>query len=65
MQTSFPSYLAAVRVRTAISLLADESYTITDCADREGFQSTTTFNRVFREITGYSPRDYRKLHAIG
>ena len=65
MQTSFPSYLAAVRVRTAISLLADESYTITECAFRAGFQSTTTFNRVFREITGYSPRDYRKLHAIG
>ncbi|MBO7356271.1 MAG: AraC family transcriptional regulator, partial [Lachnospiraceae bacterium] len=27
-----------------------------------GFQSTTTFNKVFRDITGYSPRDYRKLY---
>ena len=63
MQTSFPGYLAAVRVRTAIRLLADEDLSITDCAFQAGFQSTTTFNKAFREVTGYSPREYRKLHS--
>ena len=63
MQTSFPGYLAGVRVRTAIRLLADEDLTITECAFQSGFQSTTTFNKAFREITGYSPREYRKLQA--
>ena len=62
MQTSFPSYLSAVRVRTAIRLLADEDLSITECAYNSGFQSTTTFNRVFRNMTGFSPREYRKLH---
>ncbi len=62
MQTSFPNYLAGIRVRTAIRLLADERISITDCAFQAGFQSTTTFNKAFREITGYSPREYRKLH---
>ena len=63
MQTSFPAYLAGIRVRTAIRLLADENLPITECAFQSGFQSTTTFNKAFRDITGYSPREYRKLHA--
>jgi AraC-like DNA-binding protein len=63
MQTSFPGYLAGIRVRTAIRLLADKNLSITDCAFQSGFQSTTTFNKAFREITGYSPREYRKLNA--
>ncbi len=62
MHTSFPAYLASIRVKSASSLLMDKNLSITDCAFMSGFQSTTTFNKVFREITGYSPRDYRKLY---
>ncbi len=62
MKTSFPAYLSSVRVRTAIRLLAEENLSITDCAYQAGFQSITTFNRVFREITDHTPRDYRKLY---
>ncbi|MCR4940340.1 MAG: AraC family transcriptional regulator [Treponemataceae bacterium] len=58
---SFPSYLSGIRVRNAINLLAQESMSVTDCAFEAGFQSTTTFNKMFREFTGRSPRDYRKL----
>ena len=62
MHTSFPAYLASIRVKSASSLLMDKNLSITDCAFMSGFQSTTTFNKVFREIPGYSPRDYRKLY---
>ncbi|MBO4610420.1 MAG: helix-turn-helix transcriptional regulator [Lachnospiraceae bacterium] len=62
MHTSFPAYLASIRVKSASSLLMDKNLSITDCAFMSGFQSTTTFNKVFREVTGYSPRDYRKLY---
>lgn len=62
MQMTFPAYLASLRVKSATSLLLDKSHSITDCAFMAGFQSTTTFNKVFRDITGYSPRDYRKLY---
>ena len=62
MHTSFPAYLAGIRVKSASSLLMDKNLSITDCAFISGFQSTTTFNKVFREVTGYSPRDYRKLY---
>lgn len=61
-RTSFPTYLASIRVQNAIHLLADGSMSITDCAYEAGFQSTTSFNKLFHEMTGCSPREYRKLH---
>lgn len=64
-QMTFPAYLAGIRVQNAINLLADDHYSITDCAFMSGFQSTTTFNKVFREATGCTPREYRKLHKHG
>ncbi len=64
-RTSFPTYLASIRVQNAIHLLADGSMSITDCAYAAGFQSTTSFNKLFHEMTGCSPREYRKLHRHG
>ena len=62
MNMSFPVYLSNIRVQAAAKLLMDKSISITDCAFLAGFQSTTAFNKAFHEITGYSPRDYRKLY---
>ena len=62
MHISFPAYLSRVRVKKAASLLQDKDLSITECAFMSGFQSTTTFNKAFHDITGYSPRDYRKLY---
>ena len=60
---SFPAYLAGIRVQNAINLLENETLSVTDCAFEAGFQSTTTFNKIFHEIIGCSPREYRKMHA--
>lgn len=62
-QMSFPAYLSGIRVQNAIALLTDNSLSITDCAFMSGFQSTTTFNKCFLEITGCSPREYRRMHG--
>ena len=62
MHMSFPTYLANIRVKKAASLLLNDNLTITEVAFLSGFQSTTTFNKAFHDITGYSPRDYRKLY---
>ncbi len=62
MHMSFPTYLANIRVKSAASLLLDASLSITECAFQAGFQSTTAFNKTFHDVTGYSPRDYRKLY---
>ena len=61
--TSFPAYLGRIRLQNAITLLTDNALSITDCAYMAGFQSTTTFNKVFLETVGCSPREYRKLHS--
>ncbi|MBP5330485.1 MAG: helix-turn-helix domain-containing protein [Lachnospiraceae bacterium] len=62
-QRSFPEYLSEIRVQKAIHLLTQDNLSVTECAFRAGFQSITTFNKVFHDTTGYSPRDYRKLHT--
>ncbi len=62
MQMTFPAYLSRLRVKRATRYLLNKDLSITDCAFRAGFQSTTTFNKVFREIMGYSPSDFRKLY---
>lgn len=62
MNMSFPTYLANIRVRSAATFLLDENMSITECAFQAGFQSTTAFNKTFHDITGYSPREYRKLY---
>lgn len=62
MHMSFPAYLSDIRVKKAIVLLSDDRLPITECAFLAGFQSTTAFNKAFHDITGYSPRDYRKMY---
>ncbi len=62
MHMSFPSYLSSIRVKKAASLLLNDDLSITDCASYSGFQSTSSFNKAFHDITGYSPREYRKLY---
>lgn len=64
-QTPFPAYLSSIRVQNAINLLANENITITECAFMSGFQSTTTFNKLFKELTGCTPREFRKMHRQG
>lgn len=60
-QMTFPAYLSEIRVQNAMNLLADPSLSVTDCAFMAGFQSTTTFNKAFRELTGCTPREYRRM----
>ena len=64
MGTSFPEFLSGIRVQNVINLLLNENLSITECAFMAGFQSTTRFNKAFREVTGCTPREYRKMHAI-
>lgn len=53
------AYRNSVRIRKAMNLLA-EPYTIDEIAARVGFSSAVYFRRVFRNIMGKLPSDYRK-----
>ncbi len=59
--TTFITYLNQRRIKAAELLLLDEDMSVTDAAMQVGFSSLTTFNRVFKEIKGCTPSEFRKL----
>lgn len=56
---NFTSFLQAARIDDAKKLLHNTKRDIAQIAYDTGFGSLTHFNRVFRQLTGQSPRDYR------
>lgn len=63
LKTSFPSYINGLRLFDAMSLLRTTSLPITVISEKAGFATLRTFNRVFQELTGQTPVQWRKDHA--
>ena len=61
MKTSFPEFLHSLRTNQARALLRSTDKPVTDIAFECGFMSQRNFNRVFREIVGMPPSDFRLL----
>lgn len=61
MGVNFVTYLNMVRVEQAAYLLRNSESRITDIALNCGFNNIRTFNRVFKEITGYTPSEFLLL----
>ena len=60
---TFVSFLNKVRINEACKLLMSGSHNgIAAIAYSCGFNSITNFNRVFKSITGKSPRDYKEQY---
>lgn len=57
---SLPQLLNEQRVADAKRLLLDTDANIKVVAEEVGFNSIPSFNRVFKELEGCSPSDYRK-----
>jgi AraC-like DNA-binding protein len=53
-------YINSVRVKEAQKLLEQDRLKIMKIAEKAGFGSVAQFNRVFRDISGCSPLNYRK-----
>lgn len=62
-QKSVPQLLNELRVKEAKVLLAETDVEVTVISSESGFNSIATFNRVFKEIEGVSPTNYRKKKA--
>ncbi len=61
MGTNYSKWLNTIRLEKATELLADRQMTLTEIAMYSGFQSISSFNRVFRMETGMSPGEYRTM----
>lgn len=58
-KTNFRTYLGKIRAEYASELLRTTDDKIITIAKNSGFESISTFNRIFREIYGISPRKFR------
>lgn len=57
---SVPLLLNELRVQEAKILLNQTDAEISVIAEESGFNSIATFNRVFKDLTKFSPKEYRK-----
>lgn len=57
---TFKQYLSNFRVNMVKEALYDDSISITDIAFSHGFSSIKSFNRCFKDLTGTSPREFKK-----
>ena len=55
----FKEYLNNLRVECAKSILRSTDIPVAEIYEASGFENQRTFNRVFRDATGQSPRNYR------
>lgn len=57
---SFPQYKAQVRIRHACEMIEQGGQSMTDIAFAAGFESLSRFSRVFSQLKGMSPQQYRQ-----
>jgi len=50
-------------VERARRMLEDPSFALATIALEAGFADQSHFTRTFRRATGFTPREYRRLHA--
>lgn len=62
---TFVEYRNRLRIEQACRDLRETSHKIVDIAMNAGFDDLSHFNRVFRSLTGLSPRRYRENAARG
>lgn len=60
---SFNEYLNSRRIQAAIALLSSSELTVTEVALMSGFSSISTFNRVFRNIKGCTPTEFKQFQT--
>ncbi len=62
-EKSFPQLMNEHRVADAKRLLRETNANVKTVAEEVGFNSIASFNRVFKDFSGYTPSQYRKKAA--
>lgn len=57
----FSQYINITRIKEAELLLRETDMSITEISEQCGFENFSHFGKVFKELSGLSPRAYRKL----
>jgi len=59
---SFSDYLKEYRIDQAKKLLANDKMKIYEIAEKVGYSDSKYFCKVFKEVTGMSPKEYMKIY---
>ncbi len=59
---SFYKYVSLKRIETAEDMLRNPHITVTEIAMASGFSNSSAFIRMFRQINGCTPSEFRKMH---
>ncbi len=54
-------YRNNLRIQKAIEYLKDGSYTVGEISDKLSFNSSIYFRKIFKQITGTSPMEYKRM----
>ncbi|WP_238652616.1 helix-turn-helix domain-containing protein [Paenibacillus piscarius] len=57
---NFSDYIVTVRIEKAKLLMQNPNLKLAQIADMVGFHDVKYFSKVFKKLTGYSPKDYRE-----
>lgn len=57
---NFKSFVNIFRFETACKILGNKSEPITSVCDKSGFGSIRNLNRVFKQLSGFTPSEYRR-----
>ncbi|MBT2662844.1 response regulator [Bacillus sp. ISL-45] len=60
---NFVDYLKMVRVESAKRLLKETDFKILEISEMVGYKNPKQFARVFREVEGISPKEYREMNG--
>ena len=60
---TYSDYVKEIKIRQACYLLRKSYDPISTIAKQCGFESSSTFNRCFKQVTGCSPTEYRSKHG--
>ncbi len=64
VELSPAQYHLQLRINRACELLSKTTLPVAKISERTGFESAFYFSQIFREKTGYSPREYRTMTQV-
>lgn len=59
---SFSDYLKEYRINKAKKMLADDKLKIYEIAEKAGYSDPKYFCKIFKEVTGMTPKEYMKFY---
>ncbi|HAA90080.1 MAG: AraC-like transcriptional regulator [Thermoanaerobacterales bacterium 50_218] len=64
MNCTLTEFINKVRVEQAKVALSDPSKSVAEVAHEVGYRDRSYFSRIFKEVTGMSPNEYRKREVV-